>query len=267
MCNLSDLKKVAARVNNYGGFDIDIDPTPRRNALYPWEPEGQGRPDVEDVGDDECWCDEESEAAAREALDHDPELLRRNGHIRSQCDELDKQFRHLTPEGENRIAWPDYFLGLADVVSRRSIDAETKHGCLIIDQHKHIIGVGYNSHGRDLPSSLPRYRPDKYPWMIHSEENAIVNCTVSPWMIPGELTAYITGHPCFRCAYLLRQAHINKVVFSGTKRWLAPPVGEQHLFDSLLKQGDFTITRVKPNLNWLYNIEHINELREMGYIN
>jgi dCMP deaminase len=192
---------------------------------------------VDDIAE---WCQEEAEAGRLEALD--------------------------LPEKPDRISWEDYFLGLADVVSRRSIDGETKHGCLLVDQHNHIIGLGYNSHGRGLPPSLPRFRPDKYPWMIHSEENAILNCTVLPWMIPGGLTAYITGHPCFRCAYLLRQASIKRVVFSGTKRWLAPPVGEERLFERLLSGGDMTITRAYPDLNWLYDKEHMEELREMGFI-
>jgi deoxycytidylate deaminase len=102
--------------------------------------------------------------------------------------------------------------------------------------------------------------------MIHSEENAILNCTVQPWMVPGGLTAYITGHPCFRCANLLRQATVTRVVFSGTKRWLAPPVGEEGLFETLQHEGGMTITRACPDLNWLFDAEFLAELREMGHI-
>ena len=43
-----------------------------------------------------------------------------------------------------RPDWTDYFLGLAKVISQRSHDIHTQHGCVITDQNHRILGVGYN---------------------------------------------------------------------------------------------------------------------------
>ncbi len=68
-----------------------------------------------------------------------------------------------------RPNWIDYFLGLAKVVSQRSHDVHTKHGCVIADKNHRILGVGYNGFPHSLDDAqLPTNRPDKYFWIIHS---------------------------------------------------------------------------------------------------
>ena len=75
-----------------------------------------------------------------------------------------------------RPNWNDYFLGLAFIASSRSRDQETKHGTVIVDNNNIVLGTGYNSFIRGInDQSLPALRPNKYPFMIHSELNAILN--------------------------------------------------------------------------------------------
>ncbi len=106
-------------------------------------------------------------------------------------------------------SWDNYFLDLAIQISKRSPDSQTKHGCVIV-QNKKIIGTGYNGfiHGVD-DSQLPTIRPAKYPFMIHSELNAILNCILPPI----GATAYITGKPCLHCFQCLYQAGISEIIY------------------------------------------------------
>lgn len=72
----------------------------------------------------------------------------------------------------DRPDWAEYFLKLAKVVSERSPDGETKHGCVIVNDFHQVIGVGYNGFVRGIDDSLlPNLRPAKYLHMIHAEVN------------------------------------------------------------------------------------------------
>ena len=109
----------------------------------------------------------------------------------------------------NRPDWDQYFLSIAHVASVRSHDEQTKVGCVIVNQDKHILGFGYNGFPAEINDEhLPRVRPGKYPFMIHAEQNAISN------LISKEknLTAYITAHPCRVCANLLWQNNVRKII-------------------------------------------------------
>lgn len=102
----------------------------------------------------------------------------------------------------------EYFLGLAAEVSTRSHDQHTQHGCVLVKDGK-IIGTGYNGFPKGMrDNELPLTRPEKYPWMIHSEINALHNRDV----IRPYFTAYITGPPCFFCCRDLWQADCSQII-------------------------------------------------------
>lgn len=116
--------------------------------------------------------------------------------------------------------WHEYFLDIAKVVSTRSIDAQTKHGCVITTKDHRIIGTGYNSFISDIDDrKLPNVRPNKYKWMLHSEENAISNCIISPHLFKDGVNAYITGRPCRHCLMLMVQNNINEIYTSSKYGW------------------------------------------------
>lgn len=114
------------------------------------------------------------------------------------------------------VSWDEYFFSIAKLASYRSPDAETKHGTVIVKDNK-IIGTGYNGFPRKMDdSTLPNRRPDKYVWMIHSEANAVLNCTASP----QGATAYVTGECCFECLKTMWQAgivHVKQIKSHGSK--------------------------------------------------
>lgn len=106
--------------------------------------------------------------------------------------------------------WDRYFLNIAEAVSQRSPDPNTKHGCVLVDKNNRVLSTGYNGPIQGLPSELLEWeRPQKYLWMIHAEDNAV---TFAKCDLEGS-TAYITGRPCVPCLRRLVQAGVTRVVF------------------------------------------------------
>ena len=111
--------------------------------------------------------------------------------------------------------WDNYFMSIADVVSKRSPDPHTKHGCVIVDQKNRIISTGYNGPIRGVdPKVVPLKRPDKYKWMIHAEDNAILFAKREL----DDCTAYITGHPCSECFRRLVQSGKENLLWDEDER-------------------------------------------------
>lgn len=115
-----------------------------------------------------------------------------------------------------RPHWNDYFLTLAFVISQRSIDGRTKHGCVFVKEKK-IISVGYNAYISNIPDYiLPNLSHAKLSFINHSEENAIVNAAKEGVSCDGT-TAYITGPPCNKCLLLMHAAGIKQIIHGNKK--------------------------------------------------
>lgn len=86
-----------------------------------------------------------------------------------------------------RPTFDEYFLNIAFDVSLRSDDPNIRHGAVIVTHQNHIIGTGYNATIRGSDKDVIPYhiRDKKRLWMIHAEENAILNCTANPLTIVG----------------------------------------------------------------------------------
>ena len=151
----------------------------------------------------------------------------------------------------SRPSWPEYFLTLAFVASSRSKDEETKHGCVITDKNNVILGTGYNSPIRGIDDSLvPKTRPEKYPFFIHSEVNAIFNCKTLPKDCGGG-RAYITGKCCLNCLQSLIQVGVNEFYMAarqGSK--LESPQTEKD-FDFIVANTGIQVYHMDVNFNWL----------------
>jgi len=147
-----------------------------------------------------------------------------------------------------RPNWTDYFLGLAKVVSQRSHDSQTQHGCVITDKNNRILGLGYNGFPRGLDDNLlPNTRPDKYPWMIHAERNALSNCTIRP----DDGIAYVTGQCCNDCIMALWQEGVKTVVMTQNHGTHLFDEQAQKRFDIFVQMSGLHIIYVQPNLSWL----------------
>jgi len=131
------------------------------------------------------------------------------------------------------ISWDNFFIGVAELASKRSKDPNTRNGCCIIDPHTHnILSIGYNGLPRGLndngfdvrmtdsislcPKEGLHYdywgKPQKYEFVVHAEENAMFNATVP---LDGTILYLYSDkgyYPCSRCARGILQNGIKEVV-------------------------------------------------------
>lgn len=112
------------------------------------------------------------------------------------------------------MKWDYSYLINAVYWSHRSHDAQTKCGCILVASDRTPISFGYNGFIRDIDDTdLPRTRPEKYPYMIHAEMNALLNALRQGKSTLGA-TSYISGKPCVHCLQCMWQAGISRIVFT-----------------------------------------------------
>ena len=120
---------------------------------------------------------------------------------------------YLINEDHKPNAWDNMFFSEAVLWSRMSHDTQTQCGCVLV-KNKATISTGYNGFMRDIDDmALPTTRPEKYPFMIHAEANAVYNAAREGKSTIGA-TAYVTAPPCTACLQMLWQCGINKIYFS-----------------------------------------------------
>ena len=145
--------------------------------------------------------------------------------------------------------WDNIFFSEAVLWSRRSHDSETQCGCVLV-KNKTVIATGYNGFMRDInDSALPDTRPEKYPFMIHAEANAVYNCAREGKSTLGA-RAYITAPPCTTCLQMLWQCGIHEIYFSD----LSSPKSDvwSKRYDDVLGQINSKISMIfipKENLD------------------
>jgi dCMP deaminase len=155
----------------------------------------------------------------------------------------------------DRPTWENYFLGLAFFISERSEDAETQHGCIIVDPvFHHILGTGYNSLAKNVePYELPNVRKDgaKYPHMIHAEENACLNTRADLFMIAQGAIAYVTAKPCLGCLYKLYNKNIRTIYYAETGYHFQGYEAEAEHFDAFVNNRRLLVYSIKPDPSWM----------------
>lgn len=110
----------------------------------------------------------------------------------------------------NRPTWDCYFLDIAECVSKRSHDGETQVGVVIVDENRRILATGYNGFPPGCDDmKLPNLRPDKYPFMVHAETNAIASSRQDL----RNSTLYVTWSPCRDCAKAIITSGVRSVVY------------------------------------------------------
>jgi len=107
----------------------------------------------------------------------------------------------------------EYWMGIAEAVSLKSHDAETKVGGILIKNDTGVIvATGYNGFVRGAPDKeLPNTRPEKYKFIVHCEEN-IISSAAKNGINVSDCTLIITLSPCQKCLRLLWQSGITEVI-------------------------------------------------------
>lgn len=152
-----------------------------------------------------------------------------------------------------RPNWDDYFLGMAIAASCRSIDENTHHGCILVNDENVIIATGYNGFVRGIDDdTLPKNRdvldsnnkPAKYKWMLHAEKNALLTAT-------GKATrCYVTGKCCLSCLQDLAQFGVKEIVMFDGYGWSADREQEDD-WNLFVKLKNLKVRFIKPNLDYL----------------
>jgi dCMP deaminase len=123
-----------------------------------------------------------------------------------------------------RPSWDQYFLDICETVSKRSLDENTKLGCVITNDKHVVISTGYNSlpagikddfwpMEREKKILLHGFEINKYDVVTHAEANAI--CSAAALGVSTrDCILYCTYLPCAECAKLVISARIKKIIFS-----------------------------------------------------
>ncbi len=169
----------------------------------------------------------------------------------------------------NRLIWDDYFMVQTLWAKVRSPDSSTQCGCIIIDSRGRIVGQGYNGYPRNVDDSkMPQERPEKYPPILHSEENAISN---SIGDIEGA-TLYVTGPPCTHCWAHIIQKGVKRVVYgpittSSKGAYADAKVGDlNQVVKDMLENQNIEVVKWKPDNSMLIREELVIILQMIGSI-
>ena len=115
----------------------------------------------------------------------------------------------------NYISWDEYFMGIALLSGERSKDPNSQVGACIVSPDNKILSIGYNGFpigcsDDEIPWDREGDFVDtKYPYVCHSELNAILNYTGSTLK---QSRIYVTLFPCNECAKAIIQCGIKEVV-------------------------------------------------------
>ena len=127
--------------------------------------------------------------------------------------------------GEKRkdyISWDEYFIAIARLSAMRSKDPSTQVGACIVSSDNRILSIGYNGapNGFDddkFPWNREGENLDtKYPYVCHSEMNAILNYRGSKKDLE-DAKLYVTLFPCNECAKIIIQSGIKEIIYLSNK--------------------------------------------------
>lgn len=152
-----------------------------------------------------------------------------------------------------RPSWDEYFLVLAFTVSLRSEDPDIQHGAVIVNEYNHIIGTGYNGPVKGSDNSVIPFsvRDEKRKWMIHAEENAMLNVTQSSSERGLNCRLYITGQPCNNCLQRMINFGIRRIVMADRVGSITENEESARMRRELERMAGLEVVKVPMSNKWL----------------
>ena len=117
------------------------------------------------------------------------------------------------------FSWDETFMHICKVIAERSKDPNTQTGACIVNNKNLIVGLGYNGFPRGCSDDkLPwtregKFCDNKYAYVVHGEENAILNSNVA---VDG-CKMYCILFPCNECAKVIIQSGIKEIIYEIDK--------------------------------------------------
>lgn len=124
----------------------------------------------------------------------------------------------------SRPTWDEYFLGIAELVSKRSTCLRRSVGAVLV-KDKRMLATGYNG----VPSKIrhcsevgcirekmkvPSGERHELCRGLHGEQNAFLQAALHGTSVK-DATIYSTTQPCVICAKMLINAGIKEIVIRG----------------------------------------------------
>lgn len=114
--------------------------------------------------------------------------------------------------------WQEYFMSVAEDTAKLSRDPHTKVGAVIVN-NKRIKSTGFNGAPQNFPDELVPLDNNgdtlirqKNTYMCHAELNAVLNYDGNIMNLKDS-DIYVTVSPCSRCACMLAQVGIKRVIY------------------------------------------------------
>jgi len=140
--------------------------------------------------------------------------------------------------------WDRRFMGLAAHIADWSKDPSTKVGAVLVDpRNRRIVATGFNGFPAGVEDRADRLenRAVKYEMVVHAEQNALMfagtqaqGCTIYVTPLP----------PCARCAALLIQAGIRRIVCprpqGSPEKWAE----QGRIAEEMFEEADIEITYI-----------------------
>jgi dCMP deaminase len=120
-----------------------------------------------------------------------------------------------------RPSWDEYFLQVAELVSRRSTCLRRKVGAVAVTD-KRILSTGYNGAPSGLTHcaeigclreklKIPSGQRQELCRALHAEQNVIIQGLLHKVDLRGSVL-YVTNQPCVTCSKMLISAGIKEIV-------------------------------------------------------
>ena len=123
----------------------------------------------------------------------------------------------------NYISKEDMYMGIARMAAMRSKDPNSQVGAVFVSSNDRILSIGYNGFPNGISDDeFPWAREaeseenTKYPYVVHAEENAILNFRGDLSAFRGS-TLYVTMFPCHNCTKALIQVGVKHIYYGINK--------------------------------------------------
>ena len=123
-----------------------------------------------------------------------------------------------------RPTWDEYFIGIAELVSKRSTCLRRKVGAILVKDRR-ILATGYNGapsmvkHCDEagcirIKLKIPSGERHELCRGLHAEQNSFLQAALHGTSLKGS-SLYSTTQPCVICAKMIINAGIKEIVIRG----------------------------------------------------
>ena len=141
----------------------------------------------------------------------------------------------------------------ACVASVRSEDPDIKHGAVIVNEYNHVIGTGYNGPIKGSDNSVIPFsvRDEKRKWMIHAEENAMLNVTQSSSERGLKCRLYVTGQPCNICLQRVINFGIKTIVMADMAGSITETLETAAMRAEIIRMSGVDVLKIPTSNRWI----------------